>query len=148
MIHQDTFKIVDFNGAKGMVLFGDKMLIYRRDEKTSDLPLCLDLPGGGREGDESPFATFQREVKEEFNIGISQEEIIFSCTIPSAMTPEKKSFFLVAQAKNAKPEEIVLGTEGVEWFLITPAEFVVRPDGIGRQQERVRKYLQGSLASV
>ncbi|MFA5163083.1 MAG: NUDIX domain-containing protein [Patescibacteria group bacterium] len=148
MIHEDTFKEVDFNGAKGIVFLGDKMLVYRRDDKTSDSPLCLDLPGGGHEVSESPFATFQREVKEEFGLDIEGEEIEFSCTIPSVMTPEKKSFFIVAKVKNSGPEDIVFGNEGVEWFLMTPEEFIAHPDGIKRQQERVGQYLSGSLVSV
>jgi len=68
MIHENTFKKVDFNGAKGLVFLGNKILVYRRDNKTSNLPLCIDLPGGGRENDESPFDSFKREIKEEFGI--------------------------------------------------------------------------------
>jgi len=148
MIHADTFRVVDFNGAKGIVFLEGKMLAYRRDDKTNYEPSHIDLPGGGREGNESPFTTFKREVKEEFGLNISQEEIVFSCTIPSVMTPEKISFFIVAQARKAKPEDIIFGSEGLEWFLLKPEEFINHPDGIKRQQERVRKYLSGDLASV
>lgn len=148
MIHADTFKNVIFNGAKGVVFLEGKMLVYRRDNKTNYEPLHIDLPGGGREENESPFVTFKREVKEEFGLDISQEEIVFSCTIPSIMTPEKISFFIVAQARKAKSEDIIFGSEGLEWFLLTPEEFINHPDGIKRQQERVRKYLSGDLASV
>lgn len=148
MIHADTFKNVIFNGAKGIVLLEDKMLVYRRDNKTNYEPLHIDLPGGGREENESPFATFKREVKEEFGLDISREEIVFSCTIPSIMTPEKISFFIVAQARKVKSEDVIFGSEGLEWFLMTPEEFINRPDGIKRQQERVGKYLSGDLASV
>ena len=44
MIHENTYKKVDFNGAKGLVFLGDKILTYRRDNKTSNKPLCIDLP--------------------------------------------------------------------------------------------------------
>lgn len=147
MIHENTFEKIDFNGAKGVVFFEDKMLVYRRDNKTTNSPECIDLPGGGREGDESPFETFQREVEEEFGINIEKNEIEFSCTIPSIMEPEKKSFFIVAISQRFKPLDIIFGNEGTEWLLMTPEEFVQRPDGIERQQRRVKKYIEGALES-
>jgi 8-oxo-dGTP diphosphatase len=147
MIHANTFKKIDFNGAKGIIFLMDKMLVYRRDDRTAYFPLYLDLPGGAREGDESPLATFQREVKEEFGISIEKNEIEFSCQIPSTIEPEKKSFFIVARTTRFKPADIVFGNEGIEWWLMTPEEFIQRPDGIERQQKRVEEYMDGSLAS-
>ena len=147
MIHENTFKKIDFNGAKGLVFIGDKILVYRRDNKTNISPLCIDLPGGGREGDESPFDSFRREVREEFGIDIERDEVEFSCTIPSVIEPNKKSYFIVAKTIRIKPEDIVFGNEGIEWMLITPEEFIMRPDGIERQQKRVEKYLAGKMVS-
>lgn len=147
MIHENTFKKVDFNGAKGPVFFEDKMLVYRRDNKTTNLPGCIDLPGGGKYGDESPFETFQREVKEEFGIMIEKDEIDFSCTIPSVIEPEKKSFFVVAKTQRFKLSDIIFGDEGTEWMLMSPDEFINRPDGISRQQKRVEAYIKKELIS-
>lgn len=146
MIHENTYKEVDFNGAKGLVFLGDKILAYRRDAKTTDDSLCIDLPGGGREGDESPFDTFKREVKEEFGIDIKEGDIIFSCTVPSVIEPNKKSYFIVAKPTNISESDIVFGGEGIEWLLLTPKEFINRPDGIERQQKRVENYLNGNLS--
>jgi 8-oxo-dGTP diphosphatase len=148
MIHEDTFNKVDFNGAKGIVFFDDKIPVYRRDYKTPNFPGHIDLPGGGREEGETPFQTFQREVKEEFGIDVKEGEIVFACTIPSAVEPRKKSFFMVAKTTRFKAEDIIFGNEGSEWLLMTPQEFIHRPDGIKRQQERVAKYLAGGLRSV
>lgn len=146
-IHENTFKSVDFVGAKGLVFLGDKILVYRRDDKTTSAPLCIDLPGGGREGEESPFDSFRREVQEEFGIAIQKDEIEFSCTVVSTMDPSKKSYFIVARTRGLMPEDIVFGNEGTEWMLITPDEFIKRPDGIERQQKRVERYLAGSMVS-
>lgn len=148
MLHKDTFKKVDFNGAKGLIFIDDKILVYRRDNKTVDWPDCIDLPGGGREGEESPFETFQREVREEFGIDIKEGDIEFSCTIPSVMEPEKKSFFVVAKSIRFKSENIIFGNEGTKWLLMTINEFIHHPDGIKRQQERVKKYVSGKLLSI
>lgn len=147
MIHENTFQKVEFNGAKGLVFIGDKILLYRRDDKTNNSPLCIDLPGGGREEDESPFDSFKREVREEFGIDIEKDEIEFSCTIPSVMEPNKKSYFIVAKTLRFKPEDVIFGNEGIEWMLMAPEEFIKRPDGIERQQKRVEKYLAGDLVS-
>ncbi len=147
MIHKNTFLKTDFNGAKGIVFLGDEMLVYRRDTKTNNFPLHIDLPGGGREENESPFETFQREVKEEFGIEINSDEIIFSCTTPSTIEPDKKSFFVVAKTSRFKPENVVFGNEGTEWMLMSVNEFIQRPDGIKRQQKRVENYIDGTLSS-
>jgi 8-oxo-dGTP diphosphatase len=147
MIDENTFKKVDFNGSKGIVFVADKMLVYRRDDKTTNFPLCIDLPGGGREGNETPLETFQREVKEEFGINIKKDDIEFSCSVPSVMQPQKKSFFMVTKKLQLKPEDVIFGDEGVEWMLMTTEEYIHRPDGIERQQKRVEKYLAGELVS-
>lgn len=145
MIHENTYRKTDFNGAKGLVFIGDKILTYRRDSKTNNKPLCIDLPGGGREGDESPFDTFKREIKEEFGIDIEMTDVKFSCTVQSIIEPDKKSYFIVTKPLNITSSDVVFGNEGVEWILMTPEEFVSRPDGIERQQKRVRNYLEGKL---
>jgi 8-oxo-dGTP diphosphatase len=147
MIHENTYKKVDFNGAKGLVFLADKIIVYRRDDKTTSFPLCIDLPGGGREGDESPFETFKRETKEEFGIDIDKSDIQFSCPVQSIIEPDKKSYFMVAKNLRFKPEDIIFGNEGTEWMLMTPQEFIKRPDGIERQQKRVEKYLAGKMIS-
>lgn len=143
MIHENTFKKIDFNGAKGLVYLGDKILVYRRDHKTTRSPGLIDLPGGGREGDESPFETFKREVKEEFGIDLQEQDIHFSASIKSIVEPHKKSYFIVTKPLSFKAGDVVFGDEGTEWLLMKPEEFVVRSDGIERQQKRVRKYLAG-----
>lgn len=141
MIHEDTFKNIDFNGSKGLVFIGDKILVYRRDNKTTNSPLCIDLPGGGRENNESPFDTFRREIKEEFGIIIDKNDIYFSSVHQSVIEPTKNSFLIVTKPLNFKESDIVFGNEGIEWLLMTPTEFISRPDGIKRQQDRIIQYL-------
>ncbi len=141
MIHKDTFNQIDFNGSKGLVYIGNKILAYRRDNKAPRDPLCIDLPGGGREGNESPFDTFKREVFEEFGLLINESDIKSSYAMPSFIQPEKNSFFFITKNLNVSESEIRFGDEGSEWFLMTPEDFVTRPDGIKRQQKRVKEVL-------
>jgi 8-oxo-dGTP diphosphatase len=142
MIDRHTFSVVEFSGAKGIVFLGEHMLVYRRDTKTNNFPLRIDLPGGGREGNETPFETFQREVGEEFGLKVREEEVVYSCSVPSVMNPDTVSFFLFARTTRFVPEDVVFGNEGVEWMLMSPNEFVQRRDGIEWQQERVARYLR------
>ena len=146
MIHKDSFNKVEFSGAKGLVFVEDKILVYRRDNKTNISPGCLDLPGGGREKDESPFETFKREVMEEFGIVIKREDIIASFRQNSLLNIGTKTFFIVAKTK-FNEKDIVFGNEGSEWMLMTVEEFINRPDGIEKQQNRVREYMQGEMVS-
>ena len=147
MIHPDTFKKVDFSGSKGLVFLGDKIIAYRRDNKTSNSPLCIDLPGGGREKDESPFDTFKREVMEEFCVQIDRSDILFSSRQNSFVNHGTKSFFMITKPLKIKAGDIIFGDEGTEWMLMFPEEFISRSDGIERQQKRVRNYLEGKLVS-
>lgn len=147
MLHENTYKKVDFSAAKGLVFIGDKIIAYRRDEKTNVHPLKIDLPGGGREEDESPFDTFKREAKEEFGIIVEKEDIHFSSTYPSGTNPDRESYFIVAKPLTLNAADIVFGDEGLEWFLMTPEEFIARPDGIKKQQEGVAKYLSEKMVT-
>lgn len=145
MIHENIFKKIDFNGAKGLIFLGEKILVYRRDIKTKKWPGYLDMIGGGREGSESPFETFKREVKEEVGLDIEKDSIQFACPFKSYDDPTKISFFFVTKKLDYSSGDIKFGNEGSEWLMMTPEEFIKRPDGIDRQQNRVKDYMNGRL---
>jgi len=132
-------------GSKGLIYFGDKILVYRRDSRTTLHPHELDLPGGGAEGKESPFETFVREVREEFGVQITADVIIASTTYPSTLQPDRVAYFFVAKLPATAAMQIVFGTEGSEYMLMEPAEFISRTDGWPIMQDRTKDYLD-SLA--
>jgi len=114
MIHKDTFKKVDFNGAKGLVFLGDQIIVYRRDTNTKKLPGYIDMIGGGREGEESPFDTFKREVKEEIGLDIEKADIHFSYPFQSHDDPTQVSFFFVTKPLKFDKSDVKFGNEGTE----------------------------------
>lgn len=147
IIHPETFKEADFQGAKGMVFIGEKIIVYRRDGMVKNYPNTIDLPGGGREDNESPFETFKREVMEEFGLSIKETDICASFRQDSALYPGKKSFFFVTKPLAYTEKDVVFGYEGVGWMLMSPEEFATAPDGVPMQQKRVQGYLTGKIVS-
>src|SRR3989344_5003135 len=142
MIDKDIFnKNVDFNGVKGLLLINGKAVVFKRDNNTDNFPLLFDLPGGGREIGESPFETLEREIKEEFNLDIKEEEIEYAKKYPSVLNKDQFAYFIVINFSNKKEGNIIFGNEGLYYSLITPKEFIGLPYAVKPQQERVRDYL-------
>lgn len=140
---EDFFKKSSLNaGAKGLVFIGDKALIYRRDDNTRKHPLQLDVPGGESESDESPFETFQRETKEEFDLDIYRDHIIYTRKYITLTRRGIHLWFAVAQLPQHTEEYIRLGDEGVEYMLMHPEEYVKRQDGWPLFQNRASKYIK------
>lgn len=142
MIDQKIFEPRNFHGVKGLVFIGEKMLVSRRDNNTSDFPLHIDLPGGGKENNETPFEAFKREVKEEFGIEIEQSDIVYAKQYMSVMDITKESYFIVVKPLNIKESDIIFGDEGLEFFFIKPEEYLKLSDGIGRHQAKVAEYVE------
>ncbi len=123
-------------GSKGLVFVGEKVLVYRRDENTNNHPLELDLPGGGPEGNETPFETFQREVKEEFDLNIEEKHITYVRLYPSSLGNGRVAYYPVAKLPSSYEKKIKLGNEGKEYMLLSLAEYIQRDDAWDTFQER------------
>ncbi|MEO8065734.1 MAG: glycosyltransferase [Candidatus Doudnabacteria bacterium] len=139
-IDQRIFSKRNFHGVKGIIFIDDKMLVYRRDNKTDNFPLQIDLPGGGKEADETPFETFQRESKEEFGVQIEKSDISYAKQYMSAMDPTKESYFFVTRPLNVDRKDIIFGNEGLEFLLVKPEEYLKFGDAIKRHQDKVKEY--------
>lgn len=106
----------DFVGAKIALLCEGLVITSLRDDiPTIPYPNRWDLPGGGREGDETPFECAQRETMEELGILISPESVVWERAYPSMVDPDQQSVFLVASISPSQIAQIVLGDEGQEW---------------------------------
>lgn len=127
-------------GSKGLIFIGDSVVVYRRDDNTDDHPHQLDLPGGGPEQGETPFQTFQREAMEEFNLGLSEDDIIYVRQYPSVVRPGKFAYFPVAKLPESAMERIRLGDEGSEYLILSFEEYLSRTDAWDIFQDRSKDY--------
>ena len=144
MIHKDTFKNIEFNGAKGLIFIGDKILVYRRDKNTNKLPGYIDMIGGGREENESPFETFKREVKEETGWDVDNLKLFHIKDNPNRPAEDRQNveFIFLAEATNneaVQTEEV----SNLQWFAVEelpPIETVAFDHGV--DLELYKKYIQ------
>lgn len=136
----------DFTGCKIALFCGDKILTILRDDKeTIPWPNMWELPGGGREGNETPFECVAREVYEELSIQLSKDDIIWSWIYPSMLDENKNSVFLVGQLTQEQFDSIVFGDEGQAYKLMSIEEFLNSKQAVPQLQGRLRDYLEESL---
>lgn len=128
----------DFDGAKGVVLLGDTLVALLRDDRPG-LPWAgwWDLPGGGREGQETPAETFARETREEVGLDLGAGEWLWARAWPSGTDPGRRSWFLVVRLPARAARGIALGDEGQAWALMTPLRFSASPKAIPFLRDRV-----------
>lgn len=129
-------------GTKGLVFIGDDALLYRRDERAKQFPLHLDVPGGGPEAKETPFATFQREVKEEFGLEINKNDIVYARKYPSVFEKGKFGYFTVAKLPKEAKKLITFGDEGLEYLLMPVEQYLARKDAWPVYQDRAADYIK------
>ena len=135
----------DFDGAKLAVMSEGVVLSLLRDNRP-DIPFpgLWDLPGGGREGDESAEDCVLRETREETGLQLDPAWIIWKRLYPNEndLTGPRR-WFLVAEVPPKVIASARLGDEGqaLRWFSVE--EFLSRPDAIPHLQRRLRDYLTG-----
>ena len=138
-------EISDFTGSKIALICGDEVLTILRDDK-DDIPCpnMWELPGGGREGDESPFECAAREVYEELGIHLTEDYLLWSKVYPSMLFADKQSVFLVGLLTQAQFDSIVFGDEGQCYQLMKVEEFLTSSQVVPQLQERLKDYLKVS----
>ena len=136
-------EISDFTGCKIALFCGDRLLTILRDDKASiPWPNMWELPGGGREGDESPFECVAREVYEELGIHLTEDYLLWSKVYQSMLFADKQSVFLVGQLSQDQFDSIVFGDEGQGYKLMGIDEFLGSDRVVPQLQDRVRDYLE------
>lgn len=135
--------VTSFHGAKIALLVGDAIVTFLRDDKPDiDWPGRWDLPGGGREGDESVTECICREVMEEFGIAIDPATFVWSRVYPSTFPDRADDAFLVASIPAEMLDQVRFGSEGQRWALVPVAAYLAKDDAVPHHQHRLRDYLQ------
>ena len=136
-------EISDFTGCKIALLCDGQILTILRDDKpTIPWPDMWELPGGGREGEETPFECLQREVFEELGLKLEEADILWVKAYQGILDPDKTSIFMVGTITQEEFASIVFGDEGQGYKLVRLEEFLASDRVVPQLQERVRDYLE------
>ena len=138
-------KLTDFTGSKIALFCGDKLLTILRDDKGNiPWPNMWELPGGGREGNESPFECVAREVYEELGIYLNEDCLLWRKVYPSMLYEGRQSVFMVGQLSQDQFDSITFGDEGQAYKLMNIEEFLTSSQVVPQLQGRLRDYLEES----
>ena len=135
--------MADFDGAKIAILRGEDVLTLLRDDRP-DLPYSnqWDLPGGGREDDETPVETVARELFEELHIVLEPTKIIYEVRETVETRSGAAVHFFVARWDGLADDGVVLGDEGQRWCWMPVSDFVSRKDVVAPLRGRLSRALQ------
>lgn len=135
----------DFGGTKIALVCYGQVVAYLRDDKP-DIPFrgLWDMPGGGREGDESPIACGLREVEEEFGLSLDSQRVIALRRFSSGNLNGLDTWFSVATIEPEEIELVRFGSEGQRWLLMTIAEFLEHPRAVPHMKNRLRAAFGGA----
>ena len=133
--------MTDFHGAKLAILSDERIVTILRDTSPHIAwPGRWDLPGGGREGRETPEDCVLRELDEELGLKLSVTDLHWRM---ESFTPQgQRIWFFVSEMPDFDPEAVRFGDEGQEWRLARLSWFLSEPLVIPRHQERVSIYLE------
>lgn len=118
----------EFSGAKLALFLGQSLLVIRRDDR-ADIPWPdhWDLPGGGRDGDETPLDCALRETREEVGLVVPADQVIWRVNY---LRPHGRIWFFAAHLPATWSAQVVLGDEGQEWQLMEPCDYIRHPKAV------------------
>jgi 8-oxo-dGTP diphosphatase len=134
-----------FNGAKLAILTGDRLFAILRDDKPDiSWPGRWDLPGGGREGDETPAECALRETREELGLVLPEAALGWGRAFPRRDGGGAVDWFFVTRDDELDLGTVGFGDEGQRWEAMPVSEFLAGPGTIPHLAERLRIYLAGA----
>jgi 8-oxo-dGTP diphosphatase len=137
----------DFGGAKAPFMCGDRVLCYLRDD-IPGLPFAghWDLPGGGREGSETPEDCLLRELYEEFGLRFGAERLVWKRDFRWWHKPAVRVWFFGGWITEAEIADVRFGDEGQYWEMMPVAEFIAHEKAVPDLQKRLGIFMvEGAL---
>lgn len=129
-----------FDGAKAALIHGQALAVLRRDDRPDiPSPNMIDLPGGGREGAETPLDCVRREIQEEIGLDVTADQ--FRVARPYRASSGAVTWFLVAGITREQATGLRLGDEGQACWMMDVQGFLADPEAITSLQDRLRRYL-------
>lgn len=131
-----------FVGAKLALIRDGQVLTYLRDDREGlAFPGHWDLPGGGREGDESAETCVLRELHEEFGLILPPARLIWRRDYFSDHLGGQRVAFFGGHISEAEIGAIVFGDEGQFWQMMTVEAFLAHDRAISHLQTRLQDFL-------
>ena len=129
-----------FLGAKLAILVGDRIVTILRDDiPTIPWPGHWDIPGGAREGDETPEACVLRELDEELAIRLDASVLIYK---QRGTRKGRDVWFFAAEVPDFDENAVVFGNEGQMWKLAKIDWFLDKAHAVPHQKGNLRQYLK------
>jgi 8-oxo-dGTP diphosphatase len=129
--------MTDFVGAKAALVCDGAVLTYLRDDHQGlPWPAHWDLPGGGREGQESAEQCLLRELREEFALSLTPAHLTWRASFPALHSPGRQAIFFAGRLTQSDVSAIRLGTEGQSWRMMPVAEWLAHPRTVPDLQRR------------
>jgi 8-oxo-dGTP diphosphatase len=128
---------VDFVGAKAALFCDGRLLTCLRDDHPG-LPWAghWDLPGGGREGDETSEHCLLRELGEEFGLRLPPSRLVWRRVFPSMLDASRASVFFGGWVTIEEVAAITFGDEGQGWDLMPVADYLGHKTAVPEMQRR------------
>lgn len=129
----------DFTGTKAALLNRGRLLAYLRDDRPElRWPGMWDLPGGGREGAETPEQCLLREVEEEFGLRLTAGRLHHRRLWPAMDGGGLPAVFFAVTLTDAEVGLIRLGNEGQCWQMMPVDDYLAHPRAIQALCQRIR----------
>jgi len=129
-----------FTGAKLALFHDGRVLVYLRDDRDDiPFPAMWDLPGGGRENDETPDECALRELFEEFGLRLDPAGIVLRHVHSSWSNPGMVAYFMAAHIAPEDIAQIKFGNEGQRWAMMPLAEYLAHEACVPHLRDRLRQ---------
>ncbi|WP_299414413.1 NUDIX hydrolase [uncultured Sulfitobacter sp.] len=135
-----------FEGAKLALYLGARLAVILRDA-TPGLIFAdhWDLPGGGREGGETPLVCALRECREELGLIVPEGNVVWGAKFYEGVAAK---WFYVAQLPQQFMQDVAFGDEGQGWTLMEEDRFLHHPKAVPVFQERLSIWKQTQSGNI